>query len=127
MTDEKKRMADQTARALGCCVKYLTAEKVQVDDTIEKWLANFRDAKYIITDSFHGTVFSLIFQKQFYCFYNAKRGTARMDSLKKLTGLNGRFIQSTNTQLDIDIDYNEVENGINAKRKESVEFLESAL
>lgn len=35
MTDEKKRMADQTARALGCCVKYLTAEKVQVDDTIE--------------------------------------------------------------------------------------------
>ena len=65
MTDEKRQMAEKTAKTLGCGVRYLSADKVKKEDTIEKWLANFRDAKYVITDSYHGTVFSLIFQKQF--------------------------------------------------------------
>ena len=127
MTNEKREMAEQTAKTLGCSVKYLTAEKVQEDDTIEKWLANFRDSQYVITDSFHGTVFSLIFQKQFYCFYNAKRGTARMDSLKLLTGLNERFIQQAAEGLGSDIDYIEIENRLKTMRKESEMFLENAL
>ena len=127
MTDEKREMAERTARILGCGVKYLTAEKVQADDTIERWLANFRDSKYVITDSFHGTVFSLIFQKQFYCFYNVKRGTARMDSLKLFTGLNERFIQQAAQGLDSDIDYIEIENRLKTMRKKSEMFLENAL
>lgn len=92
MTDEKRQMAENTAKTLGCGVRYLSADKVKKEDTIEKWLANFRDAKYVITDSYHGTVFSLIFQKQFYTFYNTYLGNARMDSLKKISGLEDWFI-----------------------------------
>ena len=44
----------------------------------------FRDAAYVVTDSFHGTVFSIIFEKEFKCFYNEKRGAARFDSLLNL-------------------------------------------
>ncbi len=52
--------------------------------TVPEWLAMFRDASYVVTDSFHGTVFSIIFKKEFKSFYNRNRGSARFESLLKL-------------------------------------------
>ena len=52
--------------------------------TIPEWLAMFRDASYVVTDSFHGTVFSIIFGKEFKCIYNKDRGAARFESLMNL-------------------------------------------
>ena len=52
--------------------------------TVPEWLAMFRDASYVVTDSFHGTVFSIIFEKNFKCVYNKSRGTARFESLLKI-------------------------------------------
>ena len=52
--------------------------------SVSEWLAMFRDAAYVVTDSFHGTVFSIIFGKEFKCLYNESRGSARFDSLLKL-------------------------------------------
>lgn len=126
-TEDKKSMAERIADTLGCRVKYLTAEKVHEDDTIEKWLASFRDAQYIITDSYHGTVFSLIFQKQFYCFYNKKRGAARMDTLKDITGLNNRFIQNSVDKIGDDIDYNWVSKNVEVLKDLSFKFLVGGL
>lgn len=127
MTNEKRAMAEHTASTLGCSVRYLTADKVKADDTIEKWLANFRDAKYVITDSYHGTVFSLIFQKPFYCFYNVYRGKARMDSLRKISGLDNRFLIETSSTIEASVDYLEVEKNINTMREQSLSFLKGAL
>ena len=56
--------------------------------SVEEWLAGFRDAKYIFTDSFHGCIFSIIFHKPFICLYNKDRGNARFDSLILLFKLN---------------------------------------
>ena len=127
MTDEKRKMAEQIAKTLGCSVLYLSADKVKKEDTIEKWLANFRDAKYVITDSYHGTVFSLIFQKQFYTFYNTYRGNARMDSLKKISGLEDRFVTEPVDALGKEIDYKEIEKEIDRMRKISSDYLQRAL
>ena len=52
--------------------------------TVPEWLAMFRDASYVVTDSFHGTVFSIIFGKEFKCIYNKGRGAARFESLINL-------------------------------------------
>lgn len=52
--------------------------------TVPEWLAMFRDASFVVTDSFHGTVFSIIFGKEFKCIYNEGRGAARFESLLKL-------------------------------------------
>ena len=52
--------------------------------SIPKWLAIFRDASYVVTDSFHGTVFAIIFGKEFKCLYNETRGLARFESLLRL-------------------------------------------
>lgn len=51
---------------------------------IPEWLAMFRDAAYVVTDSFHGTIFSIIFEKKFKCIHNESRGSARFESLLKL-------------------------------------------
>lgn len=72
-------------------------------------------------------MFSLIFQKQFYTFYNTYRVNARMDSLKKISGLEDRFITVPVESLGREIDYVEVEERIEKMRKGSVEYLASAL
>lgn len=127
MTEEKRKMAEQTAKQLGCEVRCFSSDKVKADDTIEKWLANFRDAWYVITDSYHGTVFSLLFQKQFYCFFNNHRGNARMESLQEICSLNGRFVNKAKEHLDEKINYDKVEKRIDAMRNASLGFLATSL
>ena len=66
----------------------LTIKKFYADSestlTLPMWLSMFRDASFVVTDSFHGTVFSIIFGKEFKCIYNESRGAARFESLLKL-------------------------------------------
>lgn len=62
--------------------------------SVSKWLAGFRDASFVITDSFHGTVFSIIFNKPFICIGNKKRGISRFTSLLKIFRLENRLIFS---------------------------------
>lgn len=66
---------------------------------VEQWLKSFRDAEYVVTDSFHGTVFSIIFNKPFITIGNKSRGLARFTSLLSTFGLEHRLISSPN---DID-------------------------
>ena len=41
--------------------------------SIEQWLSMFKNASHIMTDSFHGMVFSIIYHKNFSCFINSER------------------------------------------------------
>lgn len=52
--------------------------------SIEQWLRYFEDAEYIITDSYHGTVFSIIFNKRHLILKNEKRGNARIKDLENI-------------------------------------------
>lgn len=74
---------EKEASARGLVVKKFHADSKSTL-TVPEWLAMFRDASYVVTDSFHGTVFSIIFGKEFKCIYNKDRGSARFDSLLKL-------------------------------------------
>ncbi len=59
---------------------------------VEDWLGAFIKAKMIVTDSFHGCVFSIIFNKPFVVITNATRGRARFQSLLNLFGLEERLL-----------------------------------
>jgi len=59
---------------------------------IEKFIISIDICKSIITDSFHGTIFSIIFNKPFLTFINIRRGNARFFSLNKTFNLNNRII-----------------------------------
>ena len=54
---------------------------IKAELRVEEWIAMFRDADFVVTDSFHGTVFSIIFEKSFRCIANRERGTSRFDDL----------------------------------------------
>ena len=66
--------------------------EVGVDNFIEKFIFSLNICKSIITDSYHGTVFSIIFNKPFITFINSKRGNIRFFSLNQTFKLTNRFI-----------------------------------
>lgn len=97
---------------------------------VELWLQSFRDAEMVIADSFHGTVFSIIYNKPFWVLGNPDRGMARFHSLLKMFGLEDRLVTPDKlATLDIDapIDWHSV----NARREElkqkSLSFLKENL
>ena len=49
--------------------------------SVEEWLSQFRDADAVITNSYHGTIFSIIFGKPFFTMINKERGEDRFNSL----------------------------------------------
>jgi len=91
----------------------LTDYKFSTNPSIEEWLYHFREADFVVTDSFHGTVFSLLFSKQFICIGNKSRGHSRFQSLLGLLNLEDRLVfdySSENIErlLNNEIDYDVV-------------------
>lgn len=74
---------------------------VQIKDTcvqpsVEYWLSALKHSKFIVTNSFHGCVFSILFKKDFIVILNGKRGTGRFYSLLDAFGLRHRLIMGMN-------------------------------
>ena len=93
---------------------------------LEKWLAAFEEADMVITDSFHGTVFSIIFNKPFWVIANEGRGTARFKSLLSLFNLSNRLINKFSIDeinLNLPIDWCSVNNIKRNLQEESLRFI----
>lgn len=98
--------------------------------SLEAWLQGFYDAEYVITDSFHACVFSIIFNKPFICLGNKWRGNTRFDSLLQMFGLEDRLVDDfgkATTILHNTIDWEKVNIILEQKRKESIVFFRNAL
>ena len=78
-----RQQCESIAAERGLTLKFFGAG-ADSNLTVPEWLAMFRDASYVVTDSFHGTVFSIIFGKEFKCIFNESRGSARFESLLNL-------------------------------------------
>ena len=95
---------------------------------VENWLHSFLDADFVINDSFHACVFSILFHKQFIVFGNKERGMERFTSLLGMFGLEGRLVTSSSEyKPQPDIDYTKVDKILKEKRQEAMSFLESSL
>jgi len=99
--------------------KKLTPYYVTLNDnvSIPQWLRSFNDAEFIITDSFHGLVFSIIFNKPFKLIRNEVRGNARFDSI----------IETFNLKDQSEINWIEINSIIEQYRNRFVNFLKRAL
>lgn len=95
------------------------------------WIRAFIDAECVVTDSFHGTVFSIIFNKPFWTIGNKSRGNARFESLLKMFHLEHRYISDIESLKIEDqvmsIDWNEVNKIRQEKRDFSLKLLREAL
>lgn len=98
---------------------------------VESWIQGFVDAKFIVTDSFHGTVFALIFNKPFISIQNSKRGTARFQTLLSLFNLEDRLITNTNSYnsciIDDEIDYDKINKIIDELKKQAHNYFINVL
>ena len=94
--------------------------------SVSGWLAGFRDAQFVVTDSFHGTVFSIIFNKPFVAILNSERGASRFISLLSILGLENRLI-STGDEVSEEhlrpIDYTEVNKILNEWKLKSINYI----
>lgn len=104
--------------------------KSYVYPLVEGWIKSFSDADLIVTDSFHGTVFSIIFNKPFISIINKERGAARSYSLLSKLNLIDRIIsdyESLKLNSMSDIDYQNVNIMLEKYRLNSYNFLLSSL
>lgn len=106
--------------------------KTEIDKCIypevEKWLRGFMDAEMVICDSFHGAVFSIIFNKPFWVIANKERGNARFNSLLSTFHLENRLITSDdNINVKAPIDWVQVNQILYEKRVSSLRLLLNVL
>lgn len=99
---------------------------------LEDWLNYYKHAKFVVTDSFHGTCFSIIFEKQFISIGNINRGISRFKSLLKTFDLEENLCLSlndikNNNMLNISIEYSKVNGRVESLIINSKKWLEDAL
>lgn len=96
-----------------------------------EWLYHFKNADFIVTDSFHGIVFSILFNKNFIAIGNTSRGLTRFTSLLKQLNLLDRLVLDWDENhvqiIDSEIDYKTVNKLVADLKKSSGNFLIEAL
>lgn len=102
----------------------------RIQPPVEAWLRGFNDAEFVITDSFHACVFSILFEKPFIVYGNKNRGMARFHSLLSIFGLENRLITNSEDALRV-INEPISWEAVNVKKKEwqekSYDFLKKNL
>lgn len=92
----------------------------------EKFVSLIHDAEYVLTNSFHGTVFSLIFHKKFYSEtdYGTKIND-RIENLLETLGAQQRIIKTEFPNWEEELDWDAVDNKIKEMRRLSLSYLKS--
>lgn len=128
---EKQSIINNIATARGLKPYTVMPESNGVYPPVTQWLRGFLDAEYVVTDSFHGVVFSIIFNKQFIAIGNPGRGLARFTSLLNMFALDDRLISNIK-QLDEQlinnqIDFSYVNDVLKQQKKFAEKFINDAL
>ena len=94
----------------------------------EDVLSLFKYSSYVITDSFHATVFSLVFHCDFVDIYPPFFST-RIESLLNLTNLSSRHVTDMNNMnyFDTPIDYDKVDEILEKEREKTIQFLKKSI
>ena len=111
--------------------------KLNLDNTkrqlsVKDFLYYIKNSKFVITDSFHGTCFAIIFKKPFITIANATRGIPRFVSLFSQFNLMDRMVLNAREikgkdHLFENIDYNKVYEILQKERERSLKWLKDAI
>lgn len=102
--------------------------KNAVFPSVDDWIQNINRSEFVVTDSFHGTVFAILFNKPFVTIGNVGRGLARFESLLGRFGLHDRLVEDIQIDVilklsDEQIDFSKVNGIIDDERAKSLEYL----
>ena len=138
--EEKEALINRTSTQKKLSPYYVNAKPddiwrpitERIQPPVEFWLKCFMNAQFIITDSFHACVFSILFHKEFVVVGNQKRGLSRMKELLQDFRMEDRLIDEANiSDFDISslhlIDYTLVDKILNERRRYSLNWLMNSL
>lgn len=136
-TKEKENFIERMAQEKGLTPFWMSNDtddeslplEQRIKMPVEQWLRSFDDAEFVLTDSFHGCVFSIIFSKQFLAIGNKERGLSRFHSLLALFSLQDRLILSLDKYKGNlpSMDYNQVQDRLQFLQAQSLSFLKTNL
>ncbi|AGY54103.1 hypothetical protein BRDCF_p1476 [Bacteroidales bacterium CF] len=138
--ETKKSIINTVSKVLSLSIYNANNEKMddnnaplcdRVTISVEKWLTAICNADFVITDSYHGTLFAIIFKKQFIAIGNKKRGLDRFITILDRLKMRGRLINDiselSQSLFEDIIDYDYVETFLSEFRRESKDFLKQNL
>lgn len=132
-------MARRTAAGLGLpirsigSIRRIKGFRSTYPEKVQDWVRRFAEARYVITDSFHGTVFSLLYHRPFVIYTGDPKRVTRIESLLRQTGLTDRILHHGATAAQMaevlarPIDWQHVDSVISHMRRDSLESLRKAL
>lgn len=128
------KIANSIAQEIGAVVIEITAEifasfnrrKLQCESP-EEFLGWIKHASFVVTTSFHGTAFSIIFNRPFYCIELKKNGNTRCRSLLSSIGLENRLISILDMPRFSDQNYSYAYSCISKLQAQSLSFLTKAI
>lgn len=129
--DKVKCIAKEKGLSIVSIGKYCKWADINYDyASFAEWISAFRNAKYVFTDSFHGTVFAIKNSKELIlCSREDKR--AKIQSLLNDVGIKRGFYEGENTLNEYikqsEIDYREVEKKLSVLVNKSLEYLQVSL
>lgn len=102
-----------------------------IQPPVEKWLRGFMDAEFVITDSFHACVFSILFRKPFVVVGNKERGIARISSLMEMFDIKGRLVSNISDAQKVDLSaklpLSSIESVLTRERSKAIDYLKEYL
>ena len=132
MSEEAEHFMDKQSKSAGLDAVNINSRyedpqapvEERVQPPVESWLKALSQAEYIVTDSFHACVFSILFRKPFAVVKNVSRGAARIHSLLDMFGLQDRLVSLDMKELpSTEIDYGRVYARLAELRQMSMDFL----
>lgn len=122
-----KKLYNYLAKTYSTKVEPIAYSNVSLED----WLKAIRNCKLLVTDSFHGVCFAIIFNKPFICVAQDVNGKARLDSIFEMLGIENQSISSVDEVLIknciFKIDYNVVNHNIAKEREKGLNALRKAI
>ena len=129
MEEYAERMAEQNGWSIvDISLRSTNAERGHImayDAGVEDFLSLVKNAEFVVTNSFHGMIFSVQFRKQFVVF-SREQCDNKIEEMLDLFGLSDRMLM-TGLESYSSIDFDDVHKRISIARKESLAFLEMEL
>lgn len=130
---EQQACANRLSSIMGLPYKDITHKKYVCGKilwdraSIQDWIKGIAESRFVLTPSFHGLAFSLIYRREFAILVNPSKGS-RIWDLLDMVGLKDRAFTSVDSFLkskiwNTPIDYFSVRSRLDKHRKDSIDFL----
>jgi hypothetical protein len=129
-------VSDVTGKPLHDVSVYPKDKNIPLEERVvpcmTSWLSAFINAEFVVTDSFHGCILSILFHKPFLVVGNKARGMARIESLLEMFSMENRLVDGIDPDDDgegwlMEFDWNEVDAVLDKFRQKGLDFLRTSL